>query len=145
VPPQSFDRTFPVLGGLGTCTAAATTPSLHLHGTATLAAAVPDPAGGSATISSARVELPGSTVSAGTLSLTCFGQVVGRIGFSVDFDGVATVRSARLDVASRAVTLTDPTITVTNASVVFSGAPAGATPVALDPFTLTVPTIHVTL
>lgn len=146
IPPQTFSNTFPVFGGLGTCTATATTASVSIPGaTLTLAAVEVDLERGTLTLPGARVDLPRASLSAGTLTLSCFGAVVGTVGFTVEFAGVASVQAATLDVANRTVTLSAPNLRITDASVAFLGGPAGMRPVPLDPFEVTLPPVRVAL
>jgi hypothetical protein len=140
VPAQTVTSTFDLFG-LGTCTTTTTTPSFRLPGTATLSAVEIDPDLTSVVVPEASIVLPGATVSAGSLALECFGVPLGSVGLAVDFDGAAEVRSARLDVATRTVTLTDPVVSITNASLTIGDLP----PVPIDPFTVTVPTIDVVI
>lgn len=146
IPPQTFSNTFPVFGGLGTCTATATTASVSIPGaTLTLAAVQLDLAAGTLTLPGARVDLPRASLSAGTLTLSCFGTVVGTVGFTVEFAGMASVQAATLDVVNRRVTLSAPTLRITDASVAFLGGPTGMRPVPLDPFEVTLPPVQVAL
>lgn len=142
VAPQTYTAEFDVFG-MATCTATATTAEVDIDGSLTLQPAELAPGLDRVTIPGAVLELPGSRVSAGSLSLSCDGQHVGSIGVSIEFDGSASVQSAVLDVPSGTVSLTDPTISVTNARVTFAGGPGGSTPVPLDPITVTVPTVSV--
>lgn len=144
IPSQSFSTTFDVFEGLGSCTTTATTPAVDIpDATATLPPAELDLAESTAVIPSAVIELPSATVSAGSLSLSCFGFHLLTIGFSVSVEGSVTVQQATLDLATGKVTLSDPTLTVTEAWVTFAGAPPEMEPVRLEPFTVTLPTIDV--
>lgn len=144
VPPQTASATFPVLWGLATCTSTVTTPSVEIPGaTATLAAVELDPFAGTVTIPHASVVLPRSTISAGSLSLSCDGHHIGTVGLAIEFEGSASAGTARLDTVTRTVTVTDPTLSITDGSVTFGGAGSGAAPVPLDPFEVTVPTFRV--
>lgn len=146
LPARTVSTTFALFGGPTTCTTTVVTPSVELPGaTVTLAPVEIDPSGASVTIPSASVDLPRATISLGSLTLRCDGHHIGSIGMSVQFDGAASVGTARLDVATNTVTLTDPTLSITNASLRFTGAPAGLGPVPLDPYHLTVPSVDVPL
>jgi hypothetical protein len=138
VPSQTASHRFDLFG-LGTCTTTTTTPSFRLVGTATLAAAELSPGLTSVVIPEASVDLPGATVSAGSVALECFGVRLGSVGLTVNFDGAAIARSARLDLATRTVTFLDPALSITNASFTLDG----LKPVPLDPFKVTVPSIDV--
>lgn len=142
VTPQTVTTEFSLFG-LTTCTSTAVTPSVDVHGTLTVAPAELDPGLTRVTIPGATLELPGSTVSAGSLSLTCNGTAIGTIGVSLQFDGAASVQAAVLDTVAGTVSLTDPTITLTDVRATFAGAPAGTAPTPLDPITVTVPDIDV--
>lgn len=139
---QTVTTEFSVLG-LTRCTTTAVTPSVDLRGTMTLAPAELPDGLTSVRIPSASVQIPRATVSAGSLSLSCDGHHIGTIGLSVQFSAAASVQSATLDTVARTVTLADPTLSITDALVTFTGAPAGTAPVPLDPITITVPTIDV--
>jgi hypothetical protein len=141
---QSISTEFTVLG-LTRCTTTAVTPAVDLRGTMTLAPAEMPDGLTSVRIPSASVTIPRATISAGSLSLNCDGHHIGTIGLSVQFSAAASVQSATLDTVARTVTLADPTLSITDALVTFSGAPAGTAPVPLDPITVTVPTISVDL
>lgn len=142
VEPQTVTTEFSFLG-LATCTATSVTPSVDVHGTLTVAPAELDPSLSRVTIRGASLELPGSTVSAGSLSLRCNDTHVGTIGVSLQFDGAASVRSVVLDPAAGTLTLADPSITLTDVRATFAGVPAGTAPTQLGPITVTVPTIDV--
>jgi hypothetical protein len=142
VEPQTVTTEFSLFG-LATCTSTAVTPSVDLHGSLTVAPAELDPALSRLSIPGASLDLPGSTVSAGSLSLACNGNHLGTIGVSLQFDGAASVQDAVLDTAAGTISLSDPTITLTNVRATFAGAPAGTAPTQLDPITVAVPTIDV--
>ena len=144
VAPQTVTKEFSFFG-LATCTATAVTPSVDIDGSLTVAGAVISPSLTRVSIPGASLELPASTVSAGSLSLTCDGTHVGTLGVSLQFDGAASIQSAVLDVAENTLSLTDPTITLTNVRATFAGAPPGTAPTSLDPITVTVPSIDVAL
>ena len=131
------------LFGLAQCEATTTTPSIDIDGTLTVAPAEIAPGLDRVVIPGATLELPGSRVSVGSLSLTCDGEHVGSIGVSVEFDATASVGAAVLDVGAASLSLADPTISITDASATFAGGPAGDTVVELDPITVTVPTVSV--
>lgn len=144
VAPQTVTKEFSFFG-LATCTATAVTPSVDIDGSLTVAGAVISPSLTRVTIPGASLDLPASTVSAGSLSLTCDGTHVGTVGVSLQFDGAASIQSVVLDVAENTLSLTDPTITLTNVRATFAGAPPGTAPTLLDPITVRVPSIDVEL
>ena len=125
------------------CTVTAVTPSVDLRGTLTVGPAEMSPELRFVEIPGATLDLPGSTISAGSASLTCDGELVGALGLSLRFDAGASVQSAVLDTTERTLTLSEPTITLTDVQVVLGG-PAGATPpIDLDPITMSVPTLDI--
>ena len=140
IPSQQVTNEFPLPFGLGSCVAAVNTPEVEVPGTTV---EVPPfeytPGAPTATIPQVTFELPRTRVSAGYFSLTCLGFELGRIGLSIEFDGVATIQSATLNMANNQITLNDTTLEVNDAEVTFAGAPAGTEPVRLDPFTLEIP------
>jgi hypothetical protein len=142
IEPQTVTTEFSLLG-LVDCTSTSVTPSVDLRGTLTVAPAELDPGLTRATIPGASLELPASTVSAGSLSLSCNGTHLATIGVALQFDGAAAVQTAVLDVPTGTLSLMDPTLTLTNVRATFAGAPAGAAPTPLDPITVTIPTIDV--
>ncbi len=142
VAPQTVTTQFDAFG-LAQCEATTTTPSVDIDGTLTVAPAEIAPGLDRVVIPGATLELPGSRVSVGSLSLTCDGEHVGSIGVSVEFDATASVGAAVLDVGAASLSLADPTISITDASARFAGGPAGDTVVELDPITVTVPTVSV--
>jgi hypothetical protein len=125
--------------GLGTCTTVTTTPSFRLVGTMTLGAMELDPNLTAVIIPSAAVSFPGAVVSAGSVVLECLGIRIGSVGLTVNFDGAASVRAARLDLTRSTVTLLDPVLSITNASFRLGD----FQPVPLDPFTANVPSIDI--
>lgn len=129
--------------GLATCTSTAVTPSVELRGTLTVAAVELDPAAATVTIPGASLELPSSTVSAGSWSLTCDGTHLGTIGVSLQFDAAASVRSVVLDPSASTLRLADPTLALTGIRATFAGMPPGTAPTPLAPVTVTVPTLDV--
>ncbi len=144
VEPQTLTSEFSFFG-LATCTSTVVTPSADLTGTLTLTPAEMSPDLRIVTIPGATLELPGSTISLGSVSLTCDGTRIGTAGLSLRFDGAASVQAAVLDTDAATVTLADPTIELTNVQVSFSGAAAGTPPLDLDPITLAIPTLDVDL
>lgn len=144
VAPQTVTKEFSFFG-LATCTATAVTPSVDIDGSLTVAGALISPSLTRVTIPGASLDLPASTVSAGSLSLTCDGTHVGTLGVSLQFDGAASIQSVVLDVTENTLSLTDPTITLTNVRATFAGAPPGTAPTPLDPITVRVPSIDVEL
>lgn len=144
VAPQTVTNEFDLLG-LVQCSTTATTPEVDIDGSLTLAPAELSPDATQVTIPSASLALPASRVSVGSFSLTCDGEHVGTLGLVLEFSAAASVQTAVLDTEARTVTLTDPTLTVTDARVSFAGAPEGTPPVELDPIDVTVPTISVPL
>jgi hypothetical protein len=142
VEPQTVTTEFSLFG-LVNCTSTSVTPSVDIRGSLTVAPAELDPGLTEVTIPGASLELPASTVSAGSLTLSCNGSQLGTIGVSLQFDGAASVQAAVLDLAAGTISLGDPTITLTNVRATFAGAPAGTAPTPLAPITVTVPTIDV--
>ncbi len=146
VPPQHISNEFELFFGLATCTASVTTPEVHIpRTTVTLPPFVHDGDAGTATIPAVSVQLPRSRVSAGAFSLTCNDELIGSVGVAIEFDAVASVRSATLDLDTGMVTLDEPTISVTGAEATFAGAPVDAPPVPLDPITVAVPEFEIRL
>ena len=96
VAPQTVTTEFSLFG-LVSCTSTSVTPSVDVRGTLTVAPAELDPAITRVTIPGASLDLPGATVSAGSLSLSCDDTVLGTIGVSLQFDAAAAVRSVVLD------------------------------------------------
>jgi len=142
VEPQTVTNEFSLFG-MSTCTVTAVTPSVDLRGTLTVGPAEMSPELRFVEIPGATLDLPGSTISAGSASLTCDGELVGALGLSLRFDAGASVQSAVLDTTERTLTLSEPTITLTNVQVVLGG-PAGTTPpIDLDPITVSVPTLDI--
>ena len=131
------------LFGLAQCEATTTTPSIDIDGTLSVAPAELAPGMDRLVIPGATLELPGSKVSVGSLSLSCDGEHVGSIGVSVEFDATASVGAAVLDVGEASLSLADPTISISDAHATFAGGPSGDTVVELDPITVTVPTVSV--
>ena len=125
------------------CTTTVTSPAVDLDGTVTLAPAEMADGLTSVRIPSASVQIPRATITVGSLSLSCDGHHIGSVGLTLQFSAAASVQSATLDTVAGTVTLADPTLTITDASVAFTG--AGLEPVQLDPITVTVPTISVDL
>jgi hypothetical protein len=142
VEPQTVTTEFSLFG-MATCTSTSVTPSVDLRGALTVAPAELDPDLTRVTIPGATLELPDATVSAGSLSLSCNGAHLGTIGVSLQFDALASVQSVVLDTGTGTLTLTDPTITLTDVRATFAGGPPGAAPMPLEPVTVTVPTIDV--
>lgn len=142
IEPQTVTTEFSLFG-LVDCTSTSVTPSVDLRGTLTVAPAELDPGLTRVTIPGASLELPASTVSAGSLSLSCNGTQLATIGVALQFDGAAAVQAAVLDVPTGTLSLTDPTLTLTNVRATFAGAPAGAAPTPLAPITVTIPTVDV--
>lgn len=146
VPPQYISNDFELPLGLGTCTAAVTTPEVNIPGTTVeLPPFEYDMGARTASIDEVSVQLPRSRVSAGSFSLTCGGQLVGSIGVSIEFDALASMQSATLELDTGTVTLDRPTISITGAEATFVGAPAGTPPVPLDPIVLEVPQFEIRL
>ena len=146
VPPQHISNDFELPFGLGTCSAAVTTPEVEIPGTTVeLPPFEYDLGARSASIPGVSVQLPRSRVSAGSFSLTCNDQLIGSIGVSIEFDALASIQSATLDLESGQVTLDHPTVSVTGAEATFAGAPAGTPPVPLDPITIEVPQFEIRL
>ncbi|MHB1137668.1 MAG: hypothetical protein ACYC2O_01845 [Microthrixaceae bacterium] len=144
IPSQQVTNEFPLPFGLGSCVAAVNTPEVEIPGTTVEVPPFEYTVGSpTATIPEVSFELPRTRVSAGYFSLTCLGHELGRIGLSIEFDGVATIQSATLDIASHRVTLNDTTLQVNDAELTFPGAPAGTAPVQLDPFTLEIPPFQI--
>lgn len=144
VEPQTVTTEFSLFG-LTTCTSTTVTPSVDVHGTLTVAPAELDASFSRITIPGASLELPGSTVSAGSLSLTCNGTNLGTLGVSLQFDGAASVQSVVLDPGAGTLSLTSPTVTLTDVRATFAGAPPGTAPTPLAPITVTVPDVAVDL
>ncbi len=140
IPSQEVTNEFPLPFGLGTCTSAVNTPQVEVPGTTVevppFEYTIGDP---TATIPGVTFELPRSRIAAGSFSLSCLGHELGRIGLSIEFEGVVTTRSATVDLATRRVTVNDTTLEVRDAEVTFAGAPSGTPPVRLDPFTIEIP------
>lgn len=144
IPSQTTSATFDLLWGLGTCTTTVTTPSVEIpDGTLTLDPVEIDPSAATVTIPEASLDLPGSTISAGAISLRCNDAHIATIGLSIAFDGAASVQTATIDTATNTVTLAETELSITNASLAFAW--EGATPVPLAPFTTTVPSISLPL
>ena len=144
VAPQTVTTEFSLFG-LVSCTSTSVTPSVDVRGTLTVAPAELDPAITRVTIPGASLDLPGATVSAGSLSLTCDDTVLGTIGISLQFDAAAAVRSVVLDTEAGTLSLAEPTLTLTEVRATFAGAPAGTAPTPLAPISVTVPSIDVEL
>ena len=144
VAPQTVTTEFSLFG-LVSCTSTSVTPSVDVRGTLTVAPAELDPAITRVTIPGASLDLPGATVSAGSLSLTCDDTVLGTIGVSLQFDAAAAVRSVVLDTEGGTLSLAEPTLTLTEVRATFAGAPAGTAPTPLAPISVTVPSIDVEL
>ncbi len=144
VAPQTVTTEFSLFG-LVSCTSTSVTPSVDVRGTLTVAPAELDPAITRVTIPGASLDLPGATVSAGSLSLTCDDTVLGTIGVSLQFDAAAAVRSVVLDTEAGTLSLAEPTLTLTEVRATFAGAPAGTAPTPLAPISVTVPSIDVEL
>ena len=144
VAPQTVTTEFSLFG-LVSCTSTSVTPSVDVRGTLTVAPAELDPAITRVTIPGASLDLPGATVSAGSLSLTCDDTVLGTIGVSLQFDAAAAVRSVVLDTEAGTLSLAEPTLTLTEVRATFAGAPAGTAPTPLAPISVTVPSIDVDL
>lgn len=132
-----------MLWGVVSCTTTVTSPAVDLSGTMTLAPAEMPDGLSSVRIPSASVQIPQANISVGSLSLSCDGHHIGKVGLTLQFSAAASVQSATLDIVAGTVTLADPTLTITDASVAFTG--SGLEPVQLDPITVTVPTISVDL
>ncbi len=144
VPSQHITNDFELFFGLAICTASVTTPEVEIPGTTVeLPPFEYDLDARTASIPAVSVQLPRSRVSAGSFSLTCNDQLIGTIGVSIEFDALASVQSATLDLDSGRVTLDRPTVSVTGAEATFAGAPAGAPPVPLDPITIDVPEFEI--
>lgn len=144
VAPQTVTTEFSLFG-LVSCTSTSVTPSVDVRGTLTVAPAELDPAITRVTIPGASLDLPGATVSAGSLSLACDDTVLGTIGVSLQFDAAAAVRSVVLDTEAGTLSLAEPTLTLTEVRATFAGAPAGTAPTPLAPISVTVPSIDVEL
>ena len=144
VAPQTVTTEFSLFG-LVSCTSTSVTPSVDVRGTLTVAPAELDPAITRVTIPGASLDLPGATVSAGSLSLTCDDTVLGTIGVSLQFDAAAAVRSVVVDTHAGTLSLAEPTLTLTEVRATFAGAPAGTAPTPLAPISVTVPSIDVEL
>lgn len=144
VAPQTVTTEFSLFG-LVSCTSTSVTPSVDVRGTLTVAPAELDPAITRVTIPGASLDLPGATVSAGSLSLSCDDTVLGTIGVSLQFDAAAAVRSVVLDTEAGTLSLAEPTLTLTEVRATFAGAPAGTAPTPLAPISVTVPSIDVDL
>ncbi len=144
VAPQTVTTEFSLFG-LVSCTSTSVTPSVDVRGTLTVAPAELDPAITRVTIPGASLDLPGATVSAGSLSLSCDDTVLGTIGVSLQFDAAAAVRSVVLDTEAGTLSLAEPTLTLTEVRATFAGAPAGTAPTPLAPISVTVPSIDVEL
>jgi hypothetical protein len=134
-----------MLWGLVSCTTTVTSPAVDLSGTMTLAPAEMPDGLTSVRIPSASVQIPRANISVGSLSLSCDGHHIGTVGLAMQFSAAGSVQSATLDTVARTVTLSDPTLSITDATVTFDGTAAGNAPVALDPITVTVPTISIDL
>lgn len=144
VPPSTVETTYPIFGGLVTCTTVVTTPSLEVpEASLTLSPVALDVPRGTVTIPEATVQLPQARLSVGAVSLSCDGQKIGSAGLELRFDAAASTGTAELDVATGQVTLGAPTIQVSNARLVFTGAPSGLGPVLLPPLDLELPTVTV--
>jgi len=140
IPSQEITNEFALPFWLGFCVATVTTPEVEIPGTTVEVPPFEYEMGATtATIPGVTVELPRSRVSAGSFSLSCNGHELGRVGISIEFDGVVGIQSATLDLETSGVTLHDPTLRVTDAEATFAGAPAGTPPVQLDPFTIQIP------
>lgn len=144
VEPQTVVAEFPLLGVIQ-CTSTTVTPSVDIRGALTVAPAAIAPDLSKVTIPGASLELPGATVSAGSLALECNGIQLGSIGVSLQFDALATVAEVVLDPAAGTLTLADPSVTLTNVRATFAGAPQGTSPTPLAPVTVTAPSIDVAL
>jgi hypothetical protein len=142
VEPQTVTTEFSFFG-LATCTTTSVTPSVDLRGTLTVQPAQLDASLTRLTIPGARLELPDASVSAGSLSLHCDDVLIGAVGVSLRFDAAVQVGSVVLDTTAGTLTLTDPTLTLDDVQVTFSGAPPGTAPTPLAPITVTVPSIEV--
>ncbi len=146
IPPQYIANRFDLPFGLGSCTAAVTTPAVDIPGTTVELPPFEYELGATtAHLPAVSIELPRSRVSAGSFSLTCRDQLIGSIGVVIDFDAVASVSGATVDLETMQVTLDQPTLSVTDATAVFAGAPAGTQPVPLDPITLQIPEFRIQL
>lgn len=144
VEPQTVVAEFPLFGVIP-CTSTTVTPSVDVRGTLTVAPATLAPDLSKITIPGASLELPGATVSAGSLSLACNGIHLGAVGVSLRFDALASVAEVVLDPVARTLTLAEPSVTVTNVRATFTGAPPGTSPTPLAPVTVAAPTVTVAL
>jgi hypothetical protein len=143
VEPQEVTTDFTFLGS--SCSATTTTPSVDVRGTLTVEPAELDPASASVILPGAELDLPSGTVSAGSISLTCNGSSLGSVGLQLRFDALATSTSVVLDTSASTLTMTDPSVSLRNARVTFTGAAAGLPEVPLGPVEVTVPSILIEL
>ena len=141
LPAQHASGTFFVMG-VGLCTATVDTPEIVLAGaTLTIDDATVDQGDESVTIPNARVAIPRSVVPIGTVSLDCFGSPVTTLTVAVDIEATASVQVAVLRPLERTITLTQPRLSIPNASLIVSGTGSPLPPIALPPIDVTVPTI----
>lgn len=143
VEPQDVTTEFTFLGSQ--CSSTTTTPSVDVRGTLTVEPAELDPAAASVVLPGAELDLPGGTVSAGSVSLSCSGSPLGSVGLQLKFDALATTTSVVLDTSASTLTMTDPTVTLRNARITFTGAAAGLPAVPLGPVEVSVPSILIEL
>jgi hypothetical protein len=106
-------------------------PSISLHITGTI------------DIPNVQVKIPKLTVTLPGVDLKCFGATILHVQVQVRIPATAFLKDAHLDLTTGTLTLVDPSVTVSNVSLILAGTNFGLTlPITV---TINIPSVHVPL